>query len=254
MNYGKKEVIQLKKLLISDYDNTLYTDEKSLKNNIEKIKKFRNLGNLFAISTSRGYSSILDEINKFEIPYDYISVNNGAGIFDNNDNELFYNYMKDEKIEKIEKILSNFNNIQITRYYINNIKTQEKGEKIDLNDKKEVVSYKIKGDKGDLEKIEKLVKNIIPEYLVMIKDNMKLFINNNENTKEKAIEIILNSIHENIKIYTVGDDDVDYDMLKKYNGYRMKNSSKLLLENINNVTSSISDLISKLLILENNEF
>lgn len=254
MNYGKKEVIQLKKLLISDYDNTLYTDEKSLKNNIEKIKKFRNLGNLFAISTSRGYSSILDEINKFEIPYDYISVNNGAGIFDNNDNELFYNYMKDEKIEKIEKILSNFNNIQITRYYINNIKTQEKGEKIDLNDKKEVVSYKIKGDKGDLEKIEKLVKNIIPEYLVMIKDNMKLFINNNENTKEKAIENILNSIHENIKIYTVGDDDVDYDMLKKYNGYRMKNSSKLLLENINNVTSSISDLISKLLILENNEF
>lgn len=254
MIYGKKEVIQLKKLLISDYDNTLFTDEKTLLANVEEIKKFRAYGNLFAISTSRGYSSIINEIKKFNIPYDYISVNNGAGIFDNTGKKIFYNYMKDEKIKEIENILNDFKNVSITRYYIDNIKTQEKGEQIDIDNVKEVVSYKIKGEIEDLTKIKELVEKKLPEYIVSIKDNIKLFINNNENNKEKATKDIINTINENLKIYTVGDDDVDYDMLKKYNGYRMQNSSKLLLENIDNVTTSISDLISKLLILENNEF
>ena len=40
------------KILISDYDDTLYTDEISLKNNITQIGKFREKGNLFIIATS----------------------------------------------------------------------------------------------------------------------------------------------------------------------------------------------------------
>ena len=47
MIYGKIGGILLKKLLVADYDNTLYTDEISLLKNINKIKEFRKLGKLY---------------------------------------------------------------------------------------------------------------------------------------------------------------------------------------------------------------
>ena len=42
-----------KKLLVSDYDGTFYSDLRNLKINIKAIEKFRKAGNLFAISTGR---------------------------------------------------------------------------------------------------------------------------------------------------------------------------------------------------------
>lgn len=36
----------MKKFLISDYDGTFFTDDKSIKYNIEKVKEFRKKGHL----------------------------------------------------------------------------------------------------------------------------------------------------------------------------------------------------------------
>lgn len=44
-------------------------------------------------------------------------------------------------------------------------------------------------------------------------------------------------------MYTVGDDDVDFVMLKNYNGFRMENSSELLMKNIKKSTKSVEELI-----------
>lgn len=255
MTYGKIGGILLKKLLVSDYDNTLYTDETSLLNNINKIKEFRNLGNYFAIATSRGYTSLMTEIEKYKIPYDFICTNNGAVISNNNGKIIYKNFLNIEEFNKIEKILSKYYNIEITRYYLNSIKIQNKEKITDNYDNipTEIIGYKIKGNLEILNDIKKEVESILNNFEITIKENAKLFLNSKENNKEKAVKQLIKEISssyhsfallsEKILVYTVGDDDVDFEMLKKYNGFRMENSSDLLMKNIEKSTKSVETLI-----------
>lgn len=264
MIYGKIGGILLKKLLIADYDNTLYTDETSLLNNINKIKEFRHLGNYFAISTSRGYTSLMAEIEKYKIPYDFICANNGAVISSNTGKIIYNNFLNIDDFNKIEKILDKYYNIEITRYYLNNIRIQNK-EKIKdnydiISDK--IIGYKIKGNLAILNDIKEDFKRILNNFEIIIKEDKKLFLNYKENTKEKAVKQLLqaitsscnssSSLSEKISVYTVGDDDVDFDMLKNYNGFRMEKSSELLMKNIKESTKSVEELINY--IKDSNDF
>lgn len=248
MIYGKIGGILLKKLLVADYDNTLYIDEISLLNNINKIKEFRNSGNYFAIATSRGYTSLISEIEKYKIPYDFICTNNGAVISNNNGKIIYKNFLDIEDFNKIEKVLDKYCNIEITRYYLNSIKIQNKERITDNYDiiPEQIIGYKIKGNLVTLEVIKEELKTILNNFEITIKGNKKLFLNFKENTKEKAIKQLLKeitSLSEEIVVYTVGDDDVDFGMLKNYNGFRMENSSELLMKNIKKSTKSVEEVI-----------
>ena len=81
------------KLLVSDYDDTLYTSDYSIRLNVEAIKKFRKNGNLFAISTARDFTSIKEEIKKHNIPYDFLSCYNSNAIYDKDDNIIRVKYL-----------------------------------------------------------------------------------------------------------------------------------------------------------------
>ena len=71
-----------------------------------------------------------------------------------------------------------------------------------------------------------------------------MFLNYKLNTKENGIEKLIDFLPKNdYKIITVGDDDVDFNMIKKYDGYRMENSSELLNENIDKKVCSIAELL-----------
>ena len=39
----------MKKILVSDYDNTFYINDNDIKNNIKKVETFRNKNNIFVI-------------------------------------------------------------------------------------------------------------------------------------------------------------------------------------------------------------
>ena len=98
--------------------------------------------------------------------------------------------------------------------------------------------------------MEKQLKNKLNnEFQIVLKNEKeysKLFLNYKLNTKERGIEKLIKNLPDNeYKIITVGDDDVDFNMLKKYDGYRMSNSSKLLTENINKIVSSIAELVKE---------
>ncbi len=230
----------MKKLLVSDYDNTLFTDEKQILKSIENIKKFQEDGNIFVISTSRSWKSIKKEIDKYKIPFDYLCCNTGGTIFNNKGDNLFIGNISDTTINKVENILSKVNtrNISITRYGI----YKEYEEKIN-----KILGYKIKGNK-DIEKIkEELEIKLSNEFEIILKNEKncnKLFLNYKLNTKENGIDRLIKLLPKSdYKVITVGDDDVDFNMLKKYNGYRMLNSSKLLIDNINKTVNSVDELI-----------
>ena len=231
----------MKKILISDYDNTFYTTEEQLYKNIKYIKKFQEKGNIFVISTSRSWKSLKQEIDKYKIPFDYLCCNTGGTIFDNKGSSLFVGNISDSVINKVENILEklNLNNFSITRYGI----YKEYEEKIN-----EILGYKIKGNREEIENLRKELKNVLNnEFEIILKNEKqysKLFLNFKLNTKENGIEKLIKILPEvEYKIITVGDDDIDFNMLKKYDGYRMNNSSKLLTENINKTVNSIEELL-----------
>lgn len=229
------------KILVADYDNTFYTDKNQLYKNIESIKEFQDNGNLFVISTSRSWKSMKKEIDTYKIPFDYLCCNTGGSIFDHDGDLLYMGNVDDDILNKTENILSKYNDkdYSITRYGI----YKEYDEKID-----KLLGYKIKGDKTKLEKLKDILENDLDKDFQVVlkneKDYSKLFLNYKLNTKENGIEKLIDFLPKNdYKIITVGDDDVDFNMIKKYDGYRMENSSDLLNENIDKKVGSVFELV-----------
>lgn len=229
------------KILVADYDNTFYTDENQLNKNIECIKEFQKKGNLFVISTSRSWKSIKKEIDTYDIPFDYLCCNTGGSIFDQDGDLLYIGNVDDDILNRTENILSKYydEDYSVTRYGV----YEEYDEKVD-----KLLGYKIKGDKTKLEKLKDVLeKDLNEDFQVVLKnekDYSKLFLNYKSNTKENGIERLVSFLPKNdYKIITVGDDDVDFNMIKKYNGYRMENSSELLNENIDKKVSSVFELV-----------
>ena len=70
------------KILASDYDGTLRTEELVAEKDIEAIARFRKAGNLFGIVTGRSMESLQKEIERNGFTYDFIITNNGGVIYD----------------------------------------------------------------------------------------------------------------------------------------------------------------------------
>ena len=59
------------KLLVSDFDGTLFIDYPSLEKNIHAIQRFREEGNLFVINSGRNYTSLMKEIKQYQMDLKY---------------------------------------------------------------------------------------------------------------------------------------------------------------------------------------
>lgn len=228
----------MKRILVSDYDDTLNNKWEKMEEITRKIRKFQEKGNIFVISTARSWESIKQEIDKYNIPYDYVCSNTGAGIFDAHGIQLYANYITKTQKEKVENVLKKYHeeDIEITRY----------GTRQDQQEtSNQIVGYKIKGNLDTLEELRRDFSSISSDFQIIFKrQDGKLFLNNITSTKEKGIEYLCDLFPvKNYEIVTVGDDDVDYNMLKKYNGYRMKKSSDLLVRNIANTVNSVTELM-----------
>ena len=79
-----------KKVLVVDYDRTLYINHNDMLNNIKAIDKFRSKGNIFIIATGRTYDSLKNEIDKYGINYDYLILNHGALVIKKDNTPLFH--------------------------------------------------------------------------------------------------------------------------------------------------------------------
>lgn len=92
------------KLLACDLDGTLVETEKNFirKDNIEAIKRLRNNGHKFIVSTGRdikGIKSILND-NK-DVEFDYLVLCNGALILDNNFNQIYKNTLPHHVVKSV---------------------------------------------------------------------------------------------------------------------------------------------------------
>ena len=232
----------MKKILISDYDGTFYQNDIDIKKNIDKVNEFRTLGNLFVLATGRSYVDLKQKIDKYEIPYDYLILNHGALLL-SKDLEILKVFTLDKEL--VDSILEYANNKDI--YDVILISAFDKNVTDTLNIVK--IMLKLYSYDKALE-----VKNYIDKSYTNIKsyfiseDNHYLVeVVSNKASKSLMIDKILDK-EEIVKknVYTIGDGINDIEMIRDYNGYRVRNSCKELVSVTDRVIDNVSDLISRI--------
>ena len=223
------------KIIISDFDGTLFIDNKVKKEDINKIKEFRSKGNMFIISTARNYFSVKKECLNFGIDVDYFFCDIGSCILDNNGNVLYRQYIDLNERIIIEDILEKYEKLlDIKRYGVKSL--IEKGVE-------NVIEYKIKGNIKDLEIIKSILDYKLVQTKLQITEDNKLILHSS--TKEKIIEVLFRQISiDKSNIITIGDELDDFNMLNLYDGYRMEKCNIVLKNKINKSVNSIAELIS----------
>ena len=178
----------------------------------------------------------------YNIEYDYLIMDHGATIIDVKDN-ILYNSSIDNDI--ICAIIKDLNLECATRTFCS---SQLEG-KVSFNHKdltKIYVQYPTE------EMTTKIKNDLIKKYSKYINvytiRNNSIEIISNKTNKSHAINLLIEHLNiSNENVYTVGDGHSDIEMIRDYNGYRMKNSIEELKKVTSNEVESVSLLINKLL-------
>lgn len=219
--------------IASDFDNTLYVkDSIGLEKNINAVRKFLNCGNTFIIITGRSFSNIKKVLTQYNIPYTYLVCQDGANIFDKNDNLIKSNLLDIKKAKSIEAYLLENN-----------------------------ISYSFESAFNDFDTIENAVKITVTisktdDALTML-SNIKHFdvyayvstkhinIIDSYVNKGSALEYLLNNNYIKNNIEVIGDDINDYEMLCEYDGVIMKKHDKILDNLHKKEINSVSEYLNK---------
>lgn len=233
-----------KKVLVVDYDRTLYVNNIDILNNIEKINDFRKDGNIFIIATGRTYSSLKKEIDKYNIKYDYLILNHGALVIKEDNTALFhYNINKDILLD-INKYLIDLKSKNIFySYYLNDTD--------DINNPNiSKITAKFSSNKDSFKEVIKpLVEKYNNTLNIYFTQKYEVEIISKETNKSQALNLLMKKANFNKEnIYTIGDSYTDIEMIKDYNGACMENSIDILKNNKNILKyKSVSDYIDKIL-------
>ncbi len=199
-------------LLVSDYDQTLSMDDLTFKINLKKLKEFRQRGNIFMLSTGREYSSIKSEVIRNKIPYDYISCGDGTALYDGGGKLLIHYHL-------------NKNDLDYSTYL--KLKYNSKIEITDINSGIEnfpdhrIIAIKDIDYKNIILEIEEYFKQYLQYSDYIIKYNLICLIPKgiNKSTTIKFLEDELKL--KKSSIFTIGDHNNDYEMIRDYNGFSM---------------------------------
>lgn len=231
----------MNKVLVSDYDKTFYLNDIDIIKNIESVKKFRKQGNLFIFATGRSYLDFNIVKDKYNLEYDYLILNHGSTILDCNDNVLLNIPIANNTFNTIKNDLkldtsirhfccskldsrANFNNKDLT--------------KINIKYDSSKTAYEVS------KSINAKYNNLITSYIV---SNTTIEIVSNNVNKNNAIEYIVKHLDiDKDNVFTIGDSYSDYEMIKNFNGYCMKDSKKeikaIAKKEYNNVYELINNI------------
>ena len=208
------------KLLVSDYDGTLFTTERGIRINVERIQEFIKDGNIFMLSSGRSYESLMNKVEEHHIPFSYLATEDGSHLFDRN-GTLLHEDLLDIDIEKEIhdiKALNRHYGMQYgttRKYYesypelpVSSINFIIYEDMIDKNFKKE------------WKKIERAHRSDY-EFLAYGYDSIYYYcIKAKGVDKSKPVDKLAEILSLDKKdIFTIGDGENDIPMVINYNGY-----------------------------------
>ncbi len=223
------------KILISDFDGTLFVDDNIPQEAVQKIQEFRNNGNVFIISTARNYSAVKKDCLKYGVSVDYFFCDIGSVILDNEGNIIYTQFINEDDINIIESTIEKYQDLINVKRYNATLKHD--------NFNNNIVEYKIDGNTEILKEIKNALSLKSIKAKIQITEDNKLIIHTG--TKEEIIQFFINqnNIDKSI-ITTIGDELDDLNMLKLYNGYRMEQCNEKVRQNIKKSVKSVAELIN----------
>ena len=253
------------KILASDYDGTLRTEELVAEKDIEAIARFRKAGNLFGIVTGRSMESLQKEIERNGFTYDFIITNNGGVIYDGDGNLLECMFME---YNHALDIISYIKTLDCVSYVINdgyhrykfsvdkNQIDHKYGNMPDASDAEETIL-----DRGKIaQMVVSLNDTILAEEIAhYINANFKgyatAFINVNcvdivPHGVSKAEGLYYIEDHfglDHDAIYAIGDSFNDLPMLEEFHGSTLSHARSVIKEQIGVVYDSVADCINEIM-------
>ena len=237
------------KLFVTDYDGTFFIDNVSINENIKMLKKLHENDFKIMISTGRSYPSIKNQMNIYNIPYDYLSCADGSILYDNNDNILEMYLMDNKIIQPFKDFYQNLNYEEIQFSYptgYSNILSNNDNRLLGINVCISTLNYTKEIVDSFLEMKIKYPKYHFLNY--MHPNFSYLCIKPDGIDKSSTITYLKNKYNIKLEnIYVIGDSYNDYEMIKKYYGSCMDTSCNDVLNIAKKKYHSVSDYIKDIL-------
>lgn len=209
------------KILASDFDDTIYFEEdreKTLKN-IQAIRDFISHGNIFCIITGRNYPSLKQFLNEENISYSYLICEDGAKIFNNMDYAIDTTLLEKEEIDKIVPILDEGG----WHYYLDDGYNE-------THNYQDCVKIVVEcSDSEEQQKIVEAIRNHSNVHVYASRYHVNIIHRtvNKENALKKLFELEQLDFQ---KLYVIGDNENDYEMLKTFRGGVIRKHHRVLDE------------------------
>ncbi|GMA09060.1 haloacid dehalogenase [Tetragenococcus halophilus subsp. flandriensis] len=241
------------KLLVSDFDGTLYQNQNIAKYAQTQVKRWQDKGNYFILATGRDLPSIMEKINSYEIDPDFIIGNNGATI-----NKTIISKVKNASYELLKhRIINNrdlFQEIKISYIFENKIHTKKSTVSIceikkflEFFNEKEVIQISVKA-------------NSVHGAVEFIKANATSFPDMNFLKNIETIDIVDYSVNklftiQRIKkdlgildknIYTIGDGLNDLQMITNYQSATFPWASDEVIAVANSQVNTVGEFINQI--------
>ena len=249
-------------ILFCDFDGTLSREEipGDFERNLEAIRRFREAGHKFVLTTGRGLASVRRGFPKYKEYTDYLILDNGA-VCMGQDGVLFSYLISEDEARKIVNDIyemSGEHHIGFTFY------NSEGAENLELHGGQTKIRVWVDDDDFMGEMNERLSAKYREDGVRFYTGHRAALalINFQPGAgftclldatpagagKEEAIERLVEMLGEK-QVVTVGDGNNDLAMIRKYDGYIMNSAAPYLLAELDgaHITSSIADLINKLM-------
>ena len=241
------------KIIFSDYDGTIYTEDGMVEKNVGAIKEWHDNGGKFVIATGRGLTSAKKVIDQYGIPFDYCIINNGAVVVDSDYNLLLKLTIPLVEVKKIATFIrDNFSSeIEGIYYYGLGEKTIEPEDIVT-----KVRAQTIGRDHAPMQAVTDAINQSFPNVIahVTLTDMYPLeqFPDSNyqivdigygEAGKQHAMRFILEREGlRSIDATAIGDGANDIEMIKNYDGYALGGSVAAKMNG--KITASVFELIN----------
>lgn len=225
------------KLIASDFDGTIFIDEKIKTEDIKAIRDFQDKGNLFGIVTGRTYHSLFVLIEGKMDP-DFVIANNGSHIFVKNGKDMteVLKYSLDQ--DKIRDVIDFYGGKYQTRIFTDKDRAVEKIA--DLIEGEEILSLAIYSDN--------MLENPFQEDLSFHKSIGVTDVINSAVSKQTGIEFIKDFYGFDKEIIAIGDDFNDIKFLEQTSLSFSLNyvEEKEVLDAVNFTVEGIRELIENI--------
>lgn len=192
------------KLIASDFDGTIFIDEKIKTEDIEAIRDFQDKGNLFGLVTGRTYHSLFVLIEG-KIDPDFIIANNGSHIFVKNGTDMIeiLKYSLDQ--DKLRDVIDYYGRTYPTKLFTD--KDRAIDDIRDLREGEEILSLAIYSDH--------MLENPLHEDFSFHKSIGVIDVINSAVSKQTGIEFIKDFYGFDKEIIAIGDDFNDISFLEQ---------------------------------------